>query len=390
MKGQAFKSFFDKQRPNFEKDGKLHAFKSVFEGFESFLYVSDATTKKGSHIRDFIDLKRTMIIVVFALVPALLFGMYNVGYQHFNAIGELAAAGFWKIFFYGFLRVLPVVIVSYVVGLTIEFTFAQIRGHEINEGYLVSGLLIPLILPINTPLWMVALAVAFSVILCKEAFGGTGMNVWNPALVARVFLFFAYPTSMTGNSVWVRLGADADKVVDGFTGATPLGLAASGIMDYNIMDAFWGLIPGSIGETSTFAILLGAILLIVTGVASWKIMLSIVIGAGATGLLFNLVGANEYMAMPFWHHFVLGGFAFGTVFMATDPVSAAQTSCGKWVYGLLIGILAMIFRVLNPAFPEGMMLAILIMNSFAPLIDHFVVQSNINRRSKRAKAIAQS
>lgn len=384
------KLFFDKHRPKFEEGGKLHPFKSVYEGFESFLYVSDATTKKGSHIRDYIDLKRTMIIVVLALIPAMLFGMYNIGYQHFGAIGELDSTGFWKIFFYGFLRELPVIIVSYVVGLGIEFTFAQLRGHEINEGYLVSGLLIPMVLPINTPLWMVALAVAFSVIICKEAFGGTGMNIWNPALVARVFLFFAYPTSMSGDSVWVRLGADADKVVDGFSGATPLGLAASGIFDYDVMNAFWGFIPGSVGETSTFAILLGAIVLIVTGVASWKIMLATVIGAGATGLLFNLVAVNDYMAMPFWHHFILGGFAFGAVFMATDPVSAAQTSCGKWIYGILIGVIAVVFRVLNPAFPEGMMLAILLMNTFAPLIDHFVVQGNIRRRLKRAKAIAQS
>lgn len=389
MKGQLLKDFFDKQRPKFHKGGKLHPFNSVFEGFESFLYVSDKTTRKGSHVRDYIDLKRTMIVVVIALIPAMLFGMYNVGYQHFKAIGELASTGFWTLFFYGFWRVLPIIVVSYVVGLGIEFTFAQLRGHEINEGFLVSGLLIPLILPINTPLWMVALAVAFSVILAKEAFGGTGMNIWNPALVARAFLFFAYPTHMSGDSVWVRLGQDADKVIDGFSGATPLGLALTGAVNYDITNAFWGFIPGSIGETSTFAILLGAVILIVTGIGSWKIMLATVVGALGTGLIINTFAVNPFMEIPFWHHLFLGGFAFGAVFMATDPVSAAQTNTGKWIYGILIGVIAMIIRVLNPAYPEGMMLAILLMNTFAPLIDHYVVQGNIRRRLKRAKAIVQ-
>ncbi len=383
MIGQGFKNFFDKQRPKFEKGGKLHTFHSVFEGFETFLYVSDATTKKGSHVRDYIDLKRTMIFVVLALVPTMLFGMYNIGYQHFAAIGALAETTFMQVFIYGFLRVLPVIIVSYGVGLGIEFAFAQIKGHEIHEGFLVSGLLIPLVLPIDTPLWMTAIAVAFSVIIAKEAFGGTGMNIWNPALIARAFLFFAYPSHMSGDSVWIRLGTDADKVVDGFSGATPLGLALNGILDYNIWDAFWGFIPGSIGETSSFAILLGAAFLIITGIGSWKIMLSTVLGALFTGALINVFAVNPFMEIPFWHHLFLGGFMFGAVFMTTDPVSASQTAKGKWIYGFLIGVLAIVIRVLNPAFPEGVMLAILLMNTFAPLIDHYVVQGNVRRRLKR-------
>lgn len=386
MKGQGIKSFFDKHRPKFEKGGKLHPFQSVFEGFETFLYVPDKTTGKGSHVRDYIDLKRTMIFVVLAVVPTMLFGMYNIGYQHFHAIGEFAQTSFWEVFFYGFLRVLPVIAVSYIVGLGIEFAFAQIKGHEINEGYLVSGILIPLIIPIDTPLWMVAIAVAFSVIIAKEAFGGTGMNIWNPALIARAFLFFAYPAHMSGDSVWIRLGQDADKVVDGFSGATPLGMALTGNIDYNIWDAFWGFIPGSIGETSTFAILIGAVFLLITGIASWRIMLSTVIGALFTGLILNAFAVNPFMEIPFWHHLFLGGFAFGVVFMTTDPVSSSQTAKGKWIYGFLIGVLAIIIRVLNPAYPEGVMLAILLMNTFAPLIDHYVVQGNIRKRLKRASA----
>lgn len=382
MKGQGIKNFYDKHRPKFEKGGKLHAFHSVFEGMETFMYVSDATTKKGSHVRDYIDLKRTMIFVVIALVPTMLFGMYNIGFQHFGAIGQLADQNFWSIFLYGFLRVLPVLVVSYAVGLGVEFAYAQIKGHEINEGYLVSGILIPLVLPINTPLWMTAVAVVFSVIIAKEAFGGTGMNIWNPALVARAFLFFAYPSQMSGESVWISTGGE--KLVDGFSGATPLGLALTGIIDYDIADAFWGFIPGSIGETSTFAILLGAAFLIITGIGSWKIMLSTTLGAVVTGLILNAFAVNAYMEIPFWHHLMLGGFAFGAVFMATDPVSASQTSKGKWIYGFLIGVLAIVIRVLNPAYPEGMMLAILLMNTFAPLIDHYVVQGNIRKRLKRA------
>lgn len=384
MKGQGIKNFFDKHRPKFEKGGKLHPFHSVFEGFESFLYVSDATTRKGSHVRDYVDLKRTMIFVVIALIPTMLFGMYNIGFQHFKAIGELADTTFMQVFIYGLLRVLPVIVVSYLVGLGIEFAFAQIKGHEINEGYLVSGMLIPLVLPIDTPLWMTAIAVAFSVIIAKEAFGGTGMNIWNPALIARAFLFFAYPSQMSGDSVWVRLGADADKVVDGFSGATPLGMALNGVIDYDIWDAFWGFIPGSIGETSTFAILLGAAFLLITGIGSWKIMLSTALGALFVGALLNIFAVNAFMEIPFWHHLFLGGFAFGAVFMATDPVSASQTDTGKWIYGFLIGVVAIVIRVLNPAYPEGVMLAILLMNTFAPLIDHYVVQGNIRKRMKRA------
>jgi Na+-transporting NADH:ubiquinone oxidoreductase subunit B len=384
MLGQRIKNLYDKHRPKFEKGGKLHAFQSVYEGFETFFYVPDVTTKRGSHVRDYIDLKRTMIFVVLAVVPAMLFGMYNIGYQHFTAIGELAGTPFLQVFIYGFLRVLPVIIVSYLVGLGIEFAFAQIKGHEINEGYLVSGILIPMIMPIDTPLWMVALAVAFSVIIAKEAFGGTGMNIWNPALIARAFLFFAYPSHMSGDSVWIRLGADADKVVDGFSGATPLGLALNGTLDYNIWDAFWGFIPGSIGETSAFAILLGALFLIITGIGSWKIMFSTILGALFTGIILNAFAVNPFMEIPFWHHLFLGGFMFGAVFMTTDPVSASQTAKGKWIYGFLIGVLAIVIRVLNPAYPEGVMLAILLMNTFAPLIDHYVVQGNVRRRLKRA------
>lgn len=390
MFGLGIKNFFDKHRTKFEKGGKLHPFQSVFEGFETFLYVSDATTKKGSHIRDYIDLKRTMIFVVIALVPTLLFGMYNIGFQHFKAIGEIADTSFFEVFIYGLLRVLPSLVVSYLVGLGIEFAFAQIKGHEINEGYLVSGILIPLVLPINTPLWMTAIAVAFSVIIAKEAFGGTGMNIWNPALIARAFLFFAYPSHMSGESVWIRLGDNADKVVDGFSGATPLGLALNGVLDYNIWDAFWGFIPGSVGETSTFAILLGAAFLIITGIGSWKVMLSTTLGALFVGVLLNIFAVNAFMEIPYWHHLFLGGFAFGAVFMATDPVSASQTETGKWIYGFLIGVMAIIIRVLNPAYPEGMMLAILLMNTFAPLIDHYVVQGNISKRIKRATAKIQS
>lgn len=334
-----------------------------------------------------------MGIVVLALVPALLFGMYNTGYQHFKAIGELATTGFFDIFLYGLLRVLPILIVSYMVGLGIEFVFAQLRGHEIQEGFLVSGFLIPLIMPINTPLWMVALATAFAVILGKEVFGGTGMNIWNPALVARAFLFFAYPAQMSGESVWVRLGAN-DKVVDTFSGATPMAKAAAGNLDYSVADAFFGFIPGSIGETSVVAILIGAVLLIVTGIGSWKIMISTLAGGALMGLILNLMSGSaglspevaSYFSMPFWHHLILGGFMFGAIFMATDPVSASQTEKGKWIYGFLIGILAIIIRVINPAFPEGMMLAILLMNTFAPLIDHYVVAGHIKRRTKRISA----
>jgi Na+-transporting NADH:ubiquinone oxidoreductase subunit B len=389
------KNFFEKTEPLVQKGAKYHWLNSVHDGFFTFLYVPKKTSKSGTHIHDHIDLKRTMSIVVLALVPALLFGMYNTGFQHFKAIGELASTGFFEIFVYGLIRVLPVVVVSYVVGLGIEFVFAQFRGHEINEGFLVSGMLIPLVMPIETPLWMIAVATAFAVIIGKEVFGGTGMNIWNPALVARAFLFFAYPAQMSGNSVWVSLSG-TDKVIDGFTGATPMADAAAGHLNYSVADAFFGFIPGSIGETSTLAILLGAVLLIITGIGSWKIMISTFAGGAIMGLILNAFAGSAglspevatYFGMPFWHHLILGGFAFGAVFMATDPVSAAQTDKGKWIYGFLIGIVAILIRVINPAYPEGMMLSILLMNTFAPLVDHYVVQGHVKRRLKRAKITA--
>ncbi|HKI88312.1 MAG TPA: NADH:ubiquinone reductase (Na(+)-transporting) subunit B [Draconibacterium sp.] len=378
------KNFFERTEPLVQKGAKYHWLQSVHDGFFTFLYVSKKTSKTGTHIHDFIDLKRTMSVVVIALIPALLFGMYNVGYQHFKAIGEFASYGFFQVFAYGFIKVLPIVIVSYVVGLGIEFVFAQLRGHEINEGFLVSGMLIPLVMPVQTPLWMIAVATAFAVIFGKEVFGGTGMNIWNPALLARAFLFFAYPAEMSGIKVWVSL-SHADKVIDGFTGATPMADAAAGNIHFSVADAFFGFIPGSIGETSTLAILIGAIILIATGIGSWKIMVSTFAGGAIMGIILNIFAVNPYMHLPFWQHLILGGFAFGAVFMATDPVSGAQTNKGKWIYGFLIGILAILIRVVNPAYPEGMMLAILLMNTFAPLIDHYVVQSHIKRRLKRAR-----
>lgn len=377
------KNFFEKTKPYVEPGAKYHWLHSVHDGFFTFLFVPKETAKTGTHIHDYLDLKRTMSIVVLALVPSLLFGMYNVGYQHFSAIGELAGAGFFEIFLYGLIRVLPIVIISYVTGLGIEFIFAQIRGHEINEGFLVTGMLIPLIMPVETPLWMVAVATAFAVVFGKEVFGGTGMNIWNPALVARAFLFFAYPAQMSGNNVWVSLGKNSQPI-DGFTGATPLADAAAGNITYSVSDAFFGFIPGSVGETSTLAILIGAAFLIITGIGNWKIMLSTVAGGLVMGILLNIFAVNPFMELPFWHHLILGGFAFGAVFMATDPVSAAQTNKGKWIYGFLIGVLAILIRVLNPAYPEGMMLAILLMNTFAPLIDHYVINAHVKRRMKNA------
>jgi Na+-transporting NADH:ubiquinone oxidoreductase subunit B len=389
------KNFFEKTEPYVQKGAKYHWLHSVHDGFFTFLFVPKHTAKTGTHIHDYIDLKRTMSIVVLALVPSLLFGMYNVGLQHFIAIGEAASTGFFDMFLYGLLKVLPVVIVSYGVGLGIEFAFAQMRGHEINEGFLVSGMLIPLIMPIETPLWMVAIATAFAVIFGKEVFGGTGMNIWNPALVARAFLFFAYPAQMSGNSVWIALGK-GDVPIDGFTGATPLADAAAGNINFSVADAFFGFIPGSIGETSTLAILIGAAILIITGIGNWKIMVSTVAGGVVMGIILNIFAGSQglspeaatFFGIPFWQHLLLGGFAFGAVFMATDPVSATQTEKGKWIYGFLIGILAILIRVVNPAYPEGMMLAILLMNTFAPLIDHYVVQGHIKRRMKRAKITA--
>ncbi len=379
------KKKIDKLKPQFTKGGKFEKLQSVFEGFEAFLFVSDKVTSKGSHIRDSIDLKRTMTVVIIALIPALLFGSYNIGLQHFRSVGTDPAL--FQAFWFGFIKLLPLIIVSYVVGLGIEFIAAQIRGHEINEGYLVTGLLIPLIMPIDVPLWMLALAVAFSVILGKEVFGGTGMNVFNPALLARAFIFFSYPGWMTGDNVWTEGLTKGINVIDGYSGATPLSMLATGDVSNlpSFMQMFIGTIPGSVGETSVIAILIGAAILLITGVGSWKIMLSVFAGGIGMGLLLNALSVNEYMELPFYFHLAMGGFAFGAVFMATDPVSGAQTERGKWIYGFLIGILSILIRVLNPAYPEGVMLAILLMNVFAPLIDYYVVQANIKRRLRRAK-----
>ncbi|MGQ8335875.1 NADH:ubiquinone reductase (Na(+)-transporting) subunit B [Sunxiuqinia sp. A32] len=384
---KAIKNFFEKTKPHVQKGAKFHWLHSTHDSFFTLFFVQKDTSKTGTHIHDFTDLKRTMGIVVLALVPALLMGMYNIGYQHFGAAGQLADTSFFQMFLFGFLKVLPVIIVSYVVGLGIEFIFAQFRGHDVNEGFLVSGILIPMVMPINTPLWMIAVATAFAVIFGKEVFGGTGMNIWNPALVARAFLFFAYPGQMSGDSVWIS-ASGIDKMADGFTGATPMAQAVLGETSIDVWNAFIGLIPGSIGETSTLAILIGAVILIVTGIGNWKIMVSTVLGGLFMGILLNIFAVNAYMAMPFWEHLIIGGFAFGAIFMATDPVSAAQTDKGKWIYGFLIGVLAILIRVINPAYPEGMMLAILLMNTFAPLIDHYVVQGNIKRRLKRAQVKA--
>ena len=389
---KALRNYLDKIKPNFEEGGKLHAFRSVFDGFETFLFVPNNTAKSGTHIHDAIDSKRIMSLVVIALIPAMLFGMYNVGYQHFNATG--AEGGFWAMFIYGFLAVLPKIIVSYVVGLGIEFTVAQWKNEEIQEGFLVSGILIPLIVPIDCPLWILAIATAFAVIFAKEVFGGTGMNVFNVALITRAFLFFAYPTKMSGDAVWVSgdsiLGLG--KTVDGLTVATPLGQAATatastGFPEFN-MDMITGFIPGSIGETSVIAIAIGAVILLWTGVASWKTMCSVFVGGALMAWIFNAVGPDTAIAnMPWYEHLVLGGFCFGAVFMATDPVTSARTECGKYIYGFLIGVMAIVIRVLNPGYPEGMMLAILLMNIFAPLIDYCVVQSNISKREKRVAKV---
>jgi Na+-transporting NADH:ubiquinone oxidoreductase subunit B len=381
---KAIRKLVDNIKPTFSKGGKLGFLHSTFDAFETFLFVPDVVTAKGTHIRDSIDLKRTMTMVIMALVPALLFGMWNTGHQHFLSIG--AETDFLATFFYGFWKVIPMVIVSYGVGLGIEFAAAQIRGHEVNEGYLVTGMLIPLIMPVDLPLWMLALAVAFSVIIGKEVFGGTGMNIWNPALIARAFAFFAYPSYMSGDKVWIAGLGKGEGIVDGFSGATPLANAQAGLELPTFQDMFFGFIPGSVGETSTLAILIGAALLIYTGIASWKIMVSTVAGGLLTGLLLNALAPSpdSYLAIPAWYHLVMGGFAFGAVFMATDPVTGAQTERGKWIYGFLIGLLAVTIRVFNPGYPEGMMLAILLMNTFAPLIDHVVVQKNIKRRLRRA------
>lgn len=375
----------DRVKPPFEKGGKLGFLHSTFDAFETFLFVPNSVTRGGAHIRDAVDLKRSIFMVVLALVPALLFGMYNVGVQHFRAVGEPTMA-LWPCFWYGFVRVLPLILVSYIVGLGIEFAFAQKRGHEVNEGFLATGLLIPLVMPIDVPLWMVALAVAFSVVLGKEVFGGTGMNVFNPALLARAFVFFAYTPFISGDRVWIRGFGKGGAYVDGFSGATPLTQLAENpealLSNPKVADWIVGTIPGSIGETSIIAIALGAALLLFTGVASWRVMASVFAGGWIMGLVFNLVGGSPVMDMPAYYHLLLGGFAFGAVFMATDPVTAAQTNCGKIVVGLLIGALAVLIRVVNPGYPEGMMLAILFMNAGAPLVDHIVVSFNVRRRTR--------
>ena len=387
---KALRNYLDKIKPNFEKGGKFQAFRSVFDGFETFLFVPNSTSKTGVHVHDSIDSKRIMSIVVIALIPALLFGMYNVGYQHYNAVG-MPDAGFFEMFIYGFLAVLPKIIVSYVVGLGIEFVVAQWKNEEIQEGFLVSGLLIPMIVPVGCPLWILAIATAFSVIFAKEVFGGTGMNVFNPALIARAFLFFAYPAKMSGDTVWVAKDSIfvLGQTVDGLTAAPPLGQAATNIVpDASLADMIIGLIPGSIGETSVIAIAIGAFILLWTGVASWKTMGSVFVGGIVMALIFNALGSesNTMAQLPWYEHIVLGGFCFGAVFMATDPVTSARTESGKYIYGFLIGAMAVIIRVLNPGYPEGMMLAILLMNVFAPLIDYCFVQKNINARAKRLQS----
>lgn len=378
------RNYLDKIKPHFDEGGKFHAFHSVFEGFETFLFVPNATSQSGVNIHDAIDSKRIMSIVVIALLPALFFGMYNVGYQNYLAADALQHAGFGEIFGYGALAVLPKVIVSYVVGLGVEFAWAQWKHEEIQEGYLVTGMLIPLIIPITTPYWILVLAIIFSVIFGKEIFGGTGMNIFNVAILTRMFLFFSYPAQMTGDRVWVS----TDKILglghqlpDSFTAATPLGQIGQGLMpSSNLWDMVFGFIPGSVGETSVIAIAIGALILLYTGIASWRIMLSVFVGGGLLSAVFHATGASP---IQWYEQLVLGGFAFGAVFMATDPVTGSRTNTGQWIYGFLIGALAVIVRVLNPGYPEGMMLAIFFGNMFAPLIDYCVVERNISNRARR-------
>lgn len=383
----SLKKYLNKIKPHFEEGGKLHAFWSIYDGFESFIYVPNTTAKTGAHIHDAIDSKRIMSLVVIALMPALLFGMYNIGYQNYSAAGQLANASFWEMFGFGFLALLPKILVSYIVGLGIEFAWAQWKKEEIQEGYLVTGMLMPLIIPINCPLWMLALSIAFAVILCKEIFGGTGMNIFNIALSARAFLFFSYPSEMTGDTVWVAnhsIFGLGNTLPDATTMATPLGeLAQHTDIPYTINEMMIGLIPGSVGETSVIAIALGAILLLLTGIASWKTMLSVFAGGGIMAVLFQSLGMTP---IEWYEHLILGGFCFGAVFMATDPVTSARTETGKYIYGALIGVMTVIIRVMNPGYPEGMMLSILFANMFAPLIDYCVVQHNINNRMKRLTA----
>lgn len=380
----ALRNYLNKIKPHFEPEGKLHAFRSVFDGFETFLYVPNTTSKTGVNIHDAIDSKRIMSIVVIALLPALLFGMYNVGYQNYAAAGTLAGASFFEVFVYGFLVVLPKILVSYIVGLGIEFAWAQWKGEEIQEGYLVSGILIPMIVPVGCPLWMLALACAFSVIFCKEIFGGTGMNIFNPAIAARMFLFFSYPSKMTGDTIWVAQDSIfglGNTLPDTFTAATPLGQIGQGMApDASMMDMVVGLIPGSIGETSVIAIAIGAVILLWTGIASWRTMLFTFMGGALMAFIFHRIGMSPLTACE---QLVLGGFAFGAVFMATDPVTSCRTETGKYIYGFLVGAMAVIIRVMNAGYPEGMMLAIFFGNMFAPTIDHYVVERNVTKRMKR-------
>ena len=382
----ALRNYLNKVKPHFEPDGKLHAFRSVFDGFETFLYVPNTTARTGVNIHDAIDSKRIMSMVVIALLPALLFGMYNVGYQNYLAAGTLATASFLEVFVYGALVVLPKILVSYIVGLGIEFAWAQWKGEEIQEGYLVSGILIPLIIPVGCPLWMLALACAFAVIFCKEIFGGTGMNLFNPAISARMFLFFAYPSKMTGDQVWIARDSIfglGNTLPDTFTAATPLGQIGQGVTpDASLLDMALGFIPGSIGETSVVAIAIGAVILLWAGIASWRTMVSVFLGGGLMALLFQSLGMTQMM---WYEQFLLGGFAFGAVFMATDPVTSCRTEGGKYIYGFLIGAMAVIIRVMNAGYPEGMMLAIFFGNMIAPTIDHFIVERNVSKRMKRAK-----
>ena len=398
---KALKKYIDKVKPNFMPGGRFSKLQSVFEGFVTFLFTPDTTRKTGVHVHDSIDLKRTMIIVVISLIPALLFGMYNVGYQHYLAIGVADVAMMDK-FVYGLLAMLPAIVVSYAVGLGIEFISAQIRGHEIQEGFLVSGILIPMICPIDTPVWMIAVATAFAVIFAKEVFGGTGMNIWNVALVARAVLFFGYPSKMSGDAVFVAtepvFGLGKGVVVDGYSGATPLGQVATATgAELNITgitgepitlwDAFVGLIPGSVGEVSTLCILLGGAILLFTGIASWKVMISVFAGGFVMGSVCNMFATPLYPAsmLTAVEQICYGGFAFAAVFMATDPVTGARTETGKYIYGFLVGVFAILIRVYNGGYPEGAMLAVLLMNTFAPLIDYCVVQVNIRRRLNRSK-----
>lgn len=397
---KALKRFMERIRPSFEAGGRLHAFRSVYEGMDTFLFTPRQTAAaRGAQIHDALDSKRIMIMVIVALLPCFFFGMYNTGYQHWLAAGATSFP-FWELMLYGFLAILPCVIVTYAVGLGIEFAFAQWRGEEIQEGFLVTGLMIPLILPVDTPVWMVAVATAFAVIFAKEVFGGTGYNIFNVALVARAFLFFAYPAQMSGDSVFVSHGSMlgvGDALADGFSCATPLGQIASatggdfalqGINGASISawDAFLGLILGSFGETSVLCILIGAAVLLLTRVASWRIMFSVVLGGLAMGWLANVCATPTYPAsyLSPLDQLLYGGFAFAAVFMATDPVTAARTRKGQYVYGFLIGVIAVLIRTYNAGYPEGAMLAVLLMNAFAPLIDYFVVQANIRRRRRRS------